>query len=79
MAFPTPVNDLITDSVAEANLQVTGVAPSIALADLYQASAQALALAAHNAVFAQQQMNVTAQATTSAGVALILAAGKPSP
>jgi hypothetical protein len=76
MAFPTPVNDLITDAVTQANVQVLGTAPSVALADLYQASAQALALAAHNAVFAQQQMNVTAQAATAAGVALILKAGK---
>ncbi len=75
MAFPTPVNDLITDSVTQSNLEVLGSAPAVALADLYQASAQALALAAHNAVFAQQQMNVTAQAATAAGVALILKAG----
>jgi len=75
MAFPTPVNDLITDSVAQSSLGTIGMAPSVALADLYQAQAQALALAAHNAVFAQQQMNVTAQAVTAAGVALILKAG----
>jgi hypothetical protein len=74
MAFPTPVNDLITDAVAQANLQVIGSAPSVAMADLYQASAQALALAAQNAVFAQQQMNATSQAATAAGVALILGA-----
>lgn len=74
MAFPTPVNELITDSVSQANLQVIGSAPSIAMADLYHASAQALALAAHNAVQAQQQLNITSQAATSAGVALILAA-----
>ncbi len=75
MAFPTPVNDQITDAVTQSNLGVVGTAPAVALADLYQASATALAIAAHNAVFAQQQMNVTAQATTAAGVALILKAG----
>ncbi len=75
MAFPTPVNDQITDSTTQSNLQVLGSAPSVAIADLYQATAQALALAAHNAVSAQQQMNITAQAVTSAGVALILKAG----
>jgi hypothetical protein len=74
MAFPTSVNDLITDSVTQANLQVIGAAPSVAMADLYQASAQALSLAAHNAVSAQQQMNITGQAVTAAGVALILGA-----
>jgi len=76
MAFPTSVNDQITDSVSQSGVEVVGNAPSMAMAQLYQASAQALALAAHNAVFAQQQMNVTAQAATAAGVALILGAGK---
>ena len=75
MAFPTAVNNQITDSVTQANVKVLGDAPALAMGNLYQATAQALALAAHNAVFAQQQMNVTAQAATAAGVALILKAG----
>lgn len=74
MAFPTSVNDLLTDSIAETNLQVIGVAPAVAMANLYEASAQALSLAAHNAVSAQQQLNITSQAVTAAGVALILGA-----
>ena len=48
-----------------------GVSPAVALGNLYQATAQALANAAHNATAAQQQMWITAQATTTAGVALI--------
>jgi len=71
MAFPTAVNSQITDSVTQANVQVLGVAPATALGNLYQAVAQAMANAAHNATIAQQQNNITAQAATTAGVALL--------
>jgi Killing trait len=71
MAFPTAVNDQITDSVTQSNVQVLGVAPSLAMGNLYQATAQALANAAHNATMAQQQMYVTAQAATTMGVSLL--------
>lgn len=71
MAYPTAVNNQITDSVSQANVQVLGVAPAVALGNLFQATAQALANAAQNATMAQQQMYVTAQAATAAGVALI--------
>lgn len=71
MAFPTAVNNQITDSVTQANVQVLGSAPAIAMGSLYQATAQALANAAHNATLAQQQMYVTAQAATTAGVSLL--------
>jgi len=71
MAFPTAVNNQITDSVTQANLQVLGSAPAIAMGNLYQATAQALANAAHNATMAQQQMYVTAQAATTMGVSLL--------
>ena len=69
MAFPTAVNSQITDSVTQANLEVVGMAPAIAMGNLYQATAQALANAAHNATVAQQQTNITAQAATTMGVA----------
>ena len=71
MAFPTAVNNQITDSVTQANLQVLGTSPAIAMGNLYQATAQALANAAHNATLAQQQMYVTAQAATTMGVSLL--------
>lgn len=71
MAFPTSVNDQITDSVTQANVKVLGDAPAMALGNLYQATAQALANAAHNATNAQQQLFVTAQAATTMGVALL--------
>ncbi|KGV91067.1 killing trait family protein [Burkholderia pseudomallei ABCPW 30] len=55
MAFPTSVNDQITDSVTQANTKVLGDAPAIAMGNLYQATAQTLANTAHNATNAQQQ------------------------
>ncbi len=69
MAFPTAVNDQITDSVTQANTKVLGDAPAVAVGNLYQATAQALANAAHNATNAQQQSYVTAQSATTMGVA----------
>lgn len=71
MAFPTAVNNQITDSVTQANVKVLGDAPAMAMANLYQATAQALANAAHNATTAQQQNNITAQAATVMGVATL--------
>lgn len=71
MAFPTSVNDQITDSVTQANTKVLGDAPTIAMGNLYQATAQALANAAHNSTNAQQQSFVTGQASTTMGVATL--------
>jgi hypothetical protein len=73
MAFPTSVNDQITDSVTQANVQVLGSAPANAMGNLYQATAQALATAAHNATSAQQQAAIAAQAATTMGVATLYA------
>jgi imidazole glycerol phosphate synthase subunit HisF len=71
MAFPTAVNSQITDAVTQANVAVLASSPAIAMGHLYQATAQALANAAHNATLAQQQMYVTAQAATTMGVAML--------
>lgn len=71
MAFPTSVNNQITDAVTQSNVQVLGISPAVAMGNLYQATAQALANAAHNATNAQQQMYLTAQAATTTGVALL--------
>ena len=68
MAFPTSVNSQMTDSVTQANVKVLGDAPAIAMGNLYQATAQALATAAHNATAAQQQADITTQAATAMGV-----------
>jgi len=71
MAFPTAVNDQITDSITQSNTKVLGDSPAVAMGNLYQATAQALANAAHNATNAQQQSYVTAQAATTMGVATL--------
>jgi hypothetical protein len=73
MAFPTAVNDQITDSVTQANVQTLGVAPAMALSNLYQATAQALSNAGHVATSQFQQSGVTAQAATTMGVATLYA------
>ena len=46
MAYPTAVNNQITDAVSQSNVKVLGDAPAVALAQLYQATAQALSLSA---------------------------------
>ena len=79
MAFPTAVNDQITDAITQANVKVLGDAPATALGNLYQAAAQALANAAHNATDAQQQGYVLAQAATTMGTAGILHSLTPEP
>jgi hypothetical protein len=71
MAFPTAVNSQITDSVSQVNTEVLGDAPAVAMGNLYQATAQALANAAHNAASSQQQSNITAQAATTMGVTVL--------
>ncbi len=68
MAFPTAVNSQITDSITQANTKVLGDAPAMAMGNLFQATAQAMANAAHNATTSQQQTNITAQAATTSGV-----------
>jgi len=68
MANNTAVNSQITDSVTQVNTKVLGDAPAIAMGNLFQATSQALGLAALNATNAQQQSNMAAQATTTMGV-----------
>jgi len=68
MADNTAVNSQITDSITQANTKVLGDAPAIAMGNLFQATSQALGLAALNATNAQQQSNMTAQASTTMGV-----------
>jgi hypothetical protein len=53
-------------------VEVLGTSPAVAMSNLYQATAQALANAAHNATNAQQQGYVTSQAATVVGVAKLL-------
>ncbi|MEL7533586.1 MAG: RebB family R body protein [Bacteroidota bacterium] len=66
------VNSQITDSVTQVNTTTLGDSSAVAMSFLYQATAQALANAAHNATVAQQQNNILAQAVTTQGVNMLL-------
>lgn len=72
MAFPTSVNQQITDSVSQVNTEVVGTAPAIAMGNLFMATGQALSNAAHNATNNQQQSYVTMQTSTTQSVATML-------
>ena len=73
MAFPTTVNDQITDSVTQVNTKVVGDSPAMAMGNLFVATSQALSNAAHNATNNQQNSNVTNQASTTMGVSTLYA------
>jgi hypothetical protein len=62
MAFPTAVNSQITDAVTQANVQVVGEAPAMAMGTVYQTMAQSISLASQNAVSNQQNTNTLGQA-----------------
>ena len=72
----TTTNSQITDSITQAGENVGSAAPAMAASNLYLATAQALANAAHNATLAQQQTNMLAQAATAQGVAMLYAIGR---
>lgn len=67
-AFPTSVNDQITDAVTQSNVKVVGEAPAMALANVYQTAAHSTGLMFENAVNNQNQQNILGQAATTQGV-----------
>ena len=71
----TTINGRITDAVTQADTMVVSQAPAMAMASLYQNLAQATALAAMNAVYAQQQTNIAFQAATVRAVQTLLGRG----
>jgi hypothetical protein len=71
MTDPAPPNGDMPDPVSEANLKVLADAPAVAMGNLYQATATALALAAQNAIACQQQTMITMQAATTQGVVVL--------
>ncbi|MBP7705177.1 MAG: RebB family R body protein [Caulobacter sp.] len=77
MAEPTAVNGQITDAVTQANLSVVGEAPALSLGNVYQTAAHSTGLMFTNAVAAQQQQTIVAQAGVAQAVNQIYAAGKP--
>ncbi len=68
MAFPTAVNDQITDAITQSNVKVIGEAPAFAMGSLYQSFAHSTGILFENAVAAQQQQNALAQAAANQGV-----------
>lgn len=64
MAFPTAVNDQITDAITQSNIKVIGEAPAFAMGAIYQS----MAILFENAIAAQRQQNVLAQAAANQGV-----------
>ena len=73
MAFPTAVNDQITDAVTQSNVKVIGEAPAFAMGSMFQAAAHSTGILFENAVGAQQQQNSLSQAGTNQGVMQIYA------
>lgn len=76
MAFPTAVNDQITDTATDvaaddACPQSQADAAAQAMGNIYLTISNSIAMAAANAVYAQQQSNVTAQAATTMGVSML--------
>jgi len=72
MADATGVNPQITDAVTQTNVQILGEASAMAMGSLYQTVGNSVAMAAANAVYAQQQADVTYQATSTVGVTKLL-------
>lgn len=68
MAFPTAVNDQITDAVTQGNVKVIAESPAAAMSTIYQAIAHSTGILFENAVAAQQQQNTLAQAAANQGV-----------
>ncbi|MCK9397217.1 MAG: RebB family R body protein [Methylobacter sp.] len=68
MAFPTAVNDQITDAVTQTNVKVLGDAPAMAMGAIYQSLAHSTGILYQNATSAQQQLAISAQAATNQGV-----------
>lgn len=62
------VNDQITSAVAQTNVQVVASAPAMALSNVYQSAAHSTGLMFENAVNAQGQQNILAQAATTQGI-----------
>ena len=69
MAFPTSVNDQVTDAVTQSNVKVLAEAPAMAMGSLYQSLAHSTGIMFENSVSAQQQATVLAQAVTTTCVA----------
>jgi hypothetical protein len=68
MKMPDHVNHQVTDAVTQVNVKVVAEAPAMAMGSLYQTASQSTGMMFTNAVNAQQQLNMVAQAATMQGV-----------
>lgn len=68
MADPTIVSPMVTDAVTQSNVKVVAEAPAMAMATMYQTMAHSTGILFENAVAAQQQQNILAQAAVNQGV-----------
>lgn len=65
---PSEVNGAVVDAITIANTKVLAEAPAMAMGSLYQTIGNSVAMAAANAVYAQQQANVGYQSASTLGV-----------
>ncbi len=72
MTTPGTVNDMITDSVATTSTLLTGSAPPQGMAMLDVVSAETIGMAMHNAITAQQNAQLTANASITTTCARML-------
>jgi hypothetical protein len=75
MAYPTAVNSQITDAITQQGLAVLANAPAMAMGTIYQSSAHSLGILYQNAVAAQKQASICAQAAANQGVIQLYTAG----
>ncbi|MGJ7904635.1 RebB family R body protein [Lysobacter sp. 1R34A] len=68
MAFPTAVNNQITDAVTQSNVKVIGEAPAFAMGSIFQAAAHSTGILFENSVSSQQQQNSLSLAAANQGV-----------
>ena len=68
------LNPQVTDTLSTTNATVIGEAPGMALGSLYQTIGNSVAMAAANAVYAQQQANVTYQTASTMAVQHLVSA-----
>ena len=73
---PENVNGGVIDAVTIANTKVLAESPAMAMGSLYQTISNSVAMAAANAVYAQQQANIAHQAATTLGVTRLYSVNK---
>ncbi len=72
MAFPTSVNNQITDAVTQSNVKVVGEAPAMAIGSLYQTMAHSTGILFENAIALQKWQITLAQTTATTGILQIM-------